>query len=44
VENTQLLHRDVNRAKATMTTDEFVKLCREVDGHAGRIKEEGDNL
>jgi 5-methylcytosine-specific restriction endonuclease McrA len=41
VENAQLLHRDVNRAKTTMTTYEFVQLCREVVEHAGHIKEEG---
>lgn len=30
IENAQVLHRDVNRAKATLTNDEFVQLCREV--------------
>lgn len=33
IENTQILHRDVNRAKTTMTNDEFVQLCREIVAH-----------
>lgn len=34
IENAQVLHRDVNKAKTTMTNDEFVQLCREVVRHA----------
>jgi hypothetical protein len=34
VENTQVLHKDVNRAKTTMTNQEFIQLCREVVTHA----------
>ena len=30
IENTQVLHKDVNRAKGTLTNDEFLALCREV--------------
>jgi len=30
IENTIVLHRDVNRAKGTLTVEEFVSLCREV--------------
>jgi len=30
IENVQVLHRDVNSAKGTMTTEEFVAMCREV--------------
>ncbi|GEM_PF-649184 len=30
IENTQVLHKDVNRAKGSMTNDEFIKLCRGV--------------
>jgi len=30
IENTQVLHKDVNRAKGSMTSEEFVGLCREV--------------
>jgi len=30
IENTQVLHKDVNRAKGTMTNEEFVCLCEEV--------------
>jgi hypothetical protein len=33
VENTQVLHRGVNRAKSTMTNEEFLQLCREVVRH-----------
>jgi hypothetical protein len=34
--NIQILHRDVNRAKSTMTNDEFIALCCEVAAWAGR--------
>ena len=34
--NIQILHRDVNRAKSTMTNNEFVTLCREVVAWADR--------
>ena len=30
IENTQVLHKDVNRAKGSLTNDEFSGLCREV--------------
>lgn len=30
IENTQVLHKDVNRAKGSLTNEEFVALCREV--------------
>jgi hypothetical protein len=30
--NVQVLHIDVNKAKGAMTTDEFIKLCKEVVG------------
>jgi len=30
VENTQVLHKDVNRAKGALTTAEFLAICREV--------------
>ena len=36
IENTQLLHKNVNRAKSTMTNDEFVQMCHEVALHAAR--------
>lgn len=38
IENTQVLHRDVNRAKTTMTTDEFIRLCREVVEYSSASK------
>jgi hypothetical protein len=33
LENTQVLHKDVNRAKTTMSNDEFIELCTEVVDH-----------
>lgn len=30
IENAQVLHKDVNRAKASLTNTEFIGLCREV--------------
>ena len=39
IENAQVLHKDVNRAKGSLTKEQFVALCREVvtwmDGQAG---------
>lgn len=32
--NVQIIHNDVNRAKGTMTLDEFALMCREVVEHA----------
>ena len=34
IENSQVLHKDVNRAKTTMTSEEFIQLCREVVIHS----------
>ena len=36
IENSQVLHKDVNRAKSTMTSEQFIQLCREVVRHAAR--------
>jgi len=33
ISNAQVLHKNVNRAKTTMTNEEFVQLCREVVEH-----------
>jgi 5-methylcytosine-specific restriction endonuclease McrA len=33
IENTQVLHSDVNRAKGSLTNVEFIQLCREVAAH-----------
>ena len=38
IENAQVLHKDVNRAKGTLNNEEFVQLCREVVAHTGRGK------
>jgi len=36
IENTQVLHKDTNRAKGSLTSDEFIQLCREVIIHTAR--------
>ena len=36
IANAQLLHRDVNRAKGTLTNEEFIDLCRDVVKHVER--------
>lgn len=38
VENTQVLHKGVNKAKTTMTNGEFIQLCREVVEHTAHLK------
>lgn len=35
IQNTQVLERNVNRAKGTLTNEEFITLCGEVWRHAG---------
>ena len=35
VRDLQVVHREVNRAKGTMSMEEFVAMCRAVAGHAG---------
>jgi 5-methylcytosine-specific restriction endonuclease McrA len=42
IENVQVLHRDVNKAKTTMTSEEFIQLCREVVRHAATLDPEGE--
>jgi len=42
MENVQVLHKEVNRAKATMTNEEFMQLCREVVEHMMRQQAEGE--
>lgn len=45
IQNTQVLHRDVNRAKGTLTNEEFIRLCGEVWSHAQQcIHPNGDNV
>lgn len=41
IDNVQVLHRQVNRAKGTLTNEEFIQLCREVVEHVGRQEEQG---
>ena len=36
IENTQVLHKDVNRAKGSLTNEEFIGMCREVVQWSGR--------
>ena len=38
IENTQVLHRDVNRSKGSLTNDEFIQLCREVVSHTAATR------
>jgi len=38
IENAQVLHSDVNRAKGALTNDEFVALCREVAAWSDKAK------
>lgn len=38
IENTQVLHKDVNRAKGSMTNGEFIRMCREVVNHTEDLK------
>jgi 5-methylcytosine-specific restriction endonuclease McrA len=35
IENAQILHRDVNRAKSVLSHQAFINLCREVTKHSG---------
>ena len=41
IENAQVLHKDVNRAKSTMDNVEFIQLCREVAKYATGSTKEG---
>jgi hypothetical protein len=34
IENAQVLHKAVNRAKGTLTNEQFIQLCREVVAYA----------
>lgn len=34
IANAQVLHKDVNRAKNTLTNEQFIQLCQEVAAHA----------
>jgi 5-methylcytosine-specific restriction endonuclease McrA len=33
IENVQVLHKEINRAKSTLTHEQFVQMCREVVNH-----------
>lgn len=41
IENAQVLHKDVNRAKGVLTNEEFLTICREVVAWAdsGKVQE-----
>lgn len=41
IENVQVLHKEVNRAKSTMTHHQFIQMCREVVDHVAFTKLEG---
>lgn len=36
IENAQVLHKDVNRAKGTLTNEQFIQLCREVVAYVSK--------
>jgi hypothetical protein len=46
LQNAQALHKDVNRAKTTMTNGEFIRMCNDVVAYAtvradGELVDEG---
>lgn len=42
IENVQVLHKEVNRAKSTLTHEQFIQMCREVVDHAAFTNTEGN--
>ncbi len=42
IENTQVLSKDVNRAKGSMTNAEFIEMCHKVVDHTARQNTEGE--
>jgi hypothetical protein len=44
IDNTQILHRDVNRAKGSLTNEEFLQLCSEVVSYHSQLNSEGKRL
>lgn len=40
IENTQVLHKPVNRAKGSLTSDEFIGLCQEVVAWTSRKRKD----
>lgn len=36
IDNLQILHRDINRMKGTLASEEFIALCCEIAEHAGQ--------
>lgn len=43
IDNVQVLHKDVNRAKSTLNHEQFVQLCREVVEHVAATSMEGES-
>jgi len=43
IENTQVLHKDVNRAKGSLTSEEFLAMCREVVRWSDSATERADH-
>ncbi|HEX5470448.1 MAG TPA: hypothetical protein VFW73_01105 [Lacipirellulaceae bacterium] len=41
IENTQVLHKEINRAKGSLTNEQFSRLCREVADHMAFINTQG---
>lgn len=44
IENAQILHKDVNRAKGALNNEEFLALCREVVAWADHKVQEGGQV
>ena len=42
IENTPVLHEDVNRAKGSLTNEELIQMCHEVIDHGACQTTEGD--
>jgi 5-methylcytosine-specific restriction endonuclease McrA len=44
IENTQVLHKNVNKAKSTLTNEEFIQLCRDVCSALGAHSTNGGTV
>jgi len=43
IENAQVLHKDVNRAKGSLTSEEFIGMCREVVARSDSVAKQEDS-
>lgn len=44
IQNVQVLHKEVNRAKATMNSEQFIRMCHEVVDYTTHSGTEGTDL